>query len=122
MKLYAQHGYGKSDKIDRAFEGGLLDGVIFGPNNEKPESLRDCVERFSNLSPKPDLLIDPQLYVSLLSNPKEGSLPLYEDFYASNLSIRETLIKLSLSTARFDTVTPDELANQTEDTGNDDRL
>jgi len=89
MKLYAQHGYGKSDKIDRAFEGGLLDGVIFGPNNEKPESLRDCVERFSNLSPKPDLLIDPQLYVSLLSNPKEGSLPLYEDFYASNLSIRD---------------------------------
>jgi hypothetical protein len=40
----------------------------------------------------------------------------------SGIPARETLIKLSLSTARIDTVKPDELANQAEDTGNDDRL
>lgn len=89
MKLYAQHGYAKSDKIDRALEAEALDGVIFGPNNEKPESLRECVEKFAQLRPSPDILIDPQLYVSLLSNPKEGNLPLYDEYYASNLTMRD---------------------------------
>src|SRR5260370_42420426 len=88
MKLYAQHGYAKSDKIDRAFEDGAVNGVIFGPNNEKPESLREYVEKFAQLKPRPDILIDPQLYVSLLTNPKEGNLPLY-DYYSSNLTIRD---------------------------------
>ena len=89
MKLYAQHGYAKSNKIDRAFEAGAVDGVVFGPNNEKPESLRDCVKKFAELKPRPDILIDPQLYVSFLSNPKEGNLPLYEDYYVSELTIRD---------------------------------
>jgi hypothetical protein len=35
---------------------------------------------------------------------------------------RETLIKFFLSTARSDKVAPDELANQAEDTGDDDGL
>lgn len=89
MKLYVQHGYAKSDKIDRALEHGAVEGVILGPTNEKPESLRACVERFSLLTPRPDILIDPQLYVSLLSNPREGSLPLYDAYYESNLTIRD---------------------------------
>lgn len=88
MKLYAQHGYAKSNKIDRAFEAGAVNGVVFGPNNEKPESLRECIERFAELKPTPDLLVDPQLYVSLLANPREGNLPLY-DYYPSNLTIRD---------------------------------
>ncbi len=105
MKLYAQHGHGKSDKIDRAFESELLDGVILGPVNEKPESLTGCVYKYSELQPQPDVLIDPQVYVSLLSNPKEGNLPLYEDFYESNLSIRDftprRIAKLVASTINF---------------------
>jgi hypothetical protein len=88
MKLYAQHGYAKSDKIDRALQERGVDGVVFGPNNERPEALRDCVVRYAEFSPSPDLLIDPQLYVSLLSNPKEGNLPLY-DYYVSNLTLRD---------------------------------
>jgi hypothetical protein len=89
MKLYAQHGYAKSDKMDRALEAEALDGVIFGPNNEKPESLRDCVRKFAQLKPSPDILIDPQLYVSLLPSPKEGNLPLYDEYYSSNLTTRD---------------------------------
>jgi hypothetical protein len=89
MKLYAQHGFGKSDKIDRGFEDELLDGVIIGPNNERPDSLRACVERYSELASNPDIMIDPQLYVSLLSNAKEGNLPLYEEYYVSDLTLRD---------------------------------
>lgn len=89
MKLYAQHGYAKSDKIHRALQERGVDGVVFGPNNERPEALRDCVARYAKFSPSPDLLIDPQLYVSLLSNPKEGNLPLYDDYYVSNLTLRD---------------------------------
>lgn len=89
MKLYAQHGYAKADKIDQAFESGLLDGVIFSPNNEHPESLKECIERFSKFRTSPDLLIDPQLYVSLIANAKEGNLPLYSQYYRSDLTIRD---------------------------------
>ncbi len=89
MKLYAQHGFGKSDKIDRGFEDELLDGVIIGPNNERPDSLRACVERYSELESSPDIMIDPQLYVSLLSNAKEGNLPLYEEYYVSDLTLKD---------------------------------
>jgi hypothetical protein len=89
MKLYAQHGYAKGDKLNRAFESDLLDGVILGPNNERPESLRDCIEQLSQLASKPDILVDPQFYVSLLKNPKEGNLPLYESYYESNVTLRD---------------------------------
>jgi len=64
MKLYAQHGYAKSDKLDRALNANAVDGVIFGPTNEKPDSLRECIARFAELKPAPDILIDPQIYVS----------------------------------------------------------
>jgi hypothetical protein len=89
MKLYAQHGYGKSDKIDRGLDDQVLDGVVFGPNNERPDVLRACIERLRERNGDVDLLIDPQLYVSLLNSPKEGNLPLYEDYYVSNLTLRD---------------------------------
>jgi len=89
MKLYAQHGFGKGDKIDRGFEDELLDGVIIGPNNERPDSLSACVERYSQLDSNPDIMIDPQLYVSLVSNAKEGNLPLYDQYYVSDLTLRD---------------------------------
>ena len=89
MKLYAQHGYAKGDKLNVAFESELLDGVVLGPNNEKPESLRSRVETLSRLSSNPDILIDPQFYVSLLKNPKEGNLPLYDTYYESNVTLRD---------------------------------
>jgi hypothetical protein len=43
-------------------------------------------------------------------------------FIPRDFGLRETLIKFSLSTARSDRFAPDELANQAEDTGDDDRL
>jgi hypothetical protein len=36
--------------------------------------------------------------------------------------IRETLIKFCISTARADKVSPDEISDPTEDSGDDDRL
>ena len=93
MKLYAQHGYAKGDKLNVAFESELLDGVVLGPNNEKPESLRSCVETLSRLSSNPDILIDPQFYVSLLKNPKEENLPLYDTYYESNVTLRDSAPK-----------------------------
>jgi hypothetical protein len=89
MKIYAQHGHGKSDKIDRALDARVLDGVVLGPNNERPESLRESVTRFREHASAPDVLLDPQLYVSLLNNPREGNLPLYDDYYTSNLTLRD---------------------------------
>lgn len=89
MKLYAQHGFGKGSKIDRAIDEDILDGVIFGPINEKPDSLRVCLERLSEHESQPDLIVDPQLYVSMLSDPKEGNLPLYDRYYETGLKLRD---------------------------------
>ena len=89
MNLYAQHGYGKSDKLDRGFDDGSLDGVIFGPNNERPETLALCMDQLSNHGSEPALMIDPQIYVSMIPNAREGYLPAYEDYYESNLTLRD---------------------------------
>lgn len=89
MKLYAQHGYGKADKLDRGLEDGLLDGVIVSPHNERPEGFRECLQRLSGAEVRRDLLVDPQLYVSLIGNAREGNLPDYREYYVSNLTLRD---------------------------------
>jgi hypothetical protein len=88
VKLYAQHGWGKGDKIDRALENGHIAGVILSPHDEHPSDLGNYVSRLAGFEPAPDVMIDPQLYVSLLNDPNEGKLPLY-DYYRSNLGLRD---------------------------------
>lgn len=88
MRLFAQHGWGKTDKIDRGLETGHIDGVIIGPHDEDPDNLPTFVNQIAELPGDPDVMVDPQTYVSLLPNANEGKLPLY-DYYHPNLSLRD---------------------------------
>jgi len=87
VKLFAQHGWGKGDKIDLGLEAGHINGVILGPHDEDPDNLVAFVNRITELPGDPDIMVDPQTYVSLLPNANEGKLPLYP-YYHSNLSPR----------------------------------
>ncbi len=90
MKMYAQHGHGKSDKLSRALDDGTIDGIIFGPINEKPDNLRRWVADLSRHESEPDILIDPQVYVSTVPNAtRDGHLPEYDSYYVPSLTPRD---------------------------------
>lgn len=63
MTIFAQHGWGKGNKIETGINDGSLDGVIASPSNETPSNLADFLSR---LPPNIERLVDPQLYISTL--------------------------------------------------------
>jgi hypothetical protein len=88
MKLYAQHGWGKGEKIDRGLADRIVEGVILSPHDESPSDLRDYIKTVSRRRQRPDVLLDPQLYVSLIRDANEGKLPQY-GYYKQNLGLRD---------------------------------
>lgn len=68
MKLFAQHGFNKGQKLKQGFERGLLDGVIFSPKDIALDDLTTCLDEIAEKWPQADRLFDPQLYASLLAN------------------------------------------------------
>jgi len=75
MALFAQHGHGKSDKVDAALEAKSVEGVIFGARNEKVENIKSCVESVRERDGK--VLFDPQFHVSTLIPANDRFLPDY---------------------------------------------
>jgi len=88
MKLYAQHGWGKGDKIARGLDEHVVSGVILSPHDETPPDMESYVSKLAQATGGPDLLFDPQLYVSLIRNAAEGKLPQY-NYYRQNLGLRD---------------------------------
>lgn len=75
MALFAQHGHGKSDKIDAALESGSVQGVIFGARNEKVENIASCIESVRERNGV--ILFDPQFHISVLNPANDRFLPDY---------------------------------------------
>jgi len=88
MKLYAQHGWGKGEKVSRGLTDRVVTGVVLSPHDEIPTDMRSYVRELSRLPLRPALLFDPQLYVSLIRGAAEGKLPQYE-YYRQNLGLRD---------------------------------
>lgn len=57
--FWVQQGYGKSDKIKRLYDAGLLGGVLLSPADEEPATLQATLES----TPDVEMLLDPQTYV-----------------------------------------------------------
>lgn len=87
MALYAQHGYGKSNKIERGIDAGHLGGVILSPRDEKPENMVDYIHQLRTSYKNLQILFDPQFYVSAIIPSKEGYLSHYE-YFQPNLTRR----------------------------------
>ena len=60
MKLYAQHGHAPSDKMSRATEEGLIDGVILSPRYLIPEKVTETVQELKEKNPDIEIIIDPE--------------------------------------------------------------
>ena len=80
MTLLAQHGWGKSDKIDRGVQDGSLRGAILSPRDENPASLEEYARQLLETQPELTVFVDPQCYASTIIDPRAGRLPHYEYF------------------------------------------
>lgn len=81
MTILAQHGWGKSDKIQRGITDGSIQGVIMSPRDENPNALASFL---SNFPSGMDRIVDPQFHVGTLTSVRAGKLPDY-DHYVPNL-------------------------------------
>lgn len=89
MAVLAQHGYGKSRKINKGLRRDIVEGVVLSPQYEKPENLRKYVLVIAKSFERKMIVVDPQFYVTALEGPKkEGRLPEYP-YYRSGLTRRQ---------------------------------
>lgn len=80
MNLFAQHGHGKSDKIDKALQEMSIDGVILSPKNELTTTLDATINNLRKEHPRCQILMDPQFHYSVFSPVKSGNLENYSYF------------------------------------------
>lgn len=83
MKLYAQHGYGEGEKIDKGLQNGIISGAIYGAKDIAPDRLNNRLNEIAMISPSSGRLFDPQYYVSLIGsypNIRLGKLEEYPYF------------------------------------------
>lgn len=65
MGVLVQHGYGKSDKIERALDRGIADGVILHPRFEQPDRLEAYVRELRDgYGDDPVIVVDPHFFLS----------------------------------------------------------
>ncbi|CAM3385532.1 MULTISPECIES: hypothetical protein [Saccharibacillus] len=84
--LFAQHGYGKSTKIDRAMSGGFISGVVLSPKDESESNLRSCVQAIHLNHPSAEVMLDPQFYHVPFVNANDRNLTTYP-YYPGHLSL-----------------------------------
>lgn len=77
MTVYAQAGWGKSDKIIRGMSDGSIDGVIWSPKDEFPHSLQVDTHGYKTKFPNSIMLFDPQFYTTVLVGTKDRCLRHY---------------------------------------------
>ena len=82
MSIFAQHGFGKSDKIEQGIADGSIHGVIVSPRDERPEKLAALLD---SIPDSLERLADPQFYAGIVVNPRVGKLPQY-NHYRANLA------------------------------------
>ena len=127
MSIFAQHGWGKSDKIERGLADGSIDGLIMSPRDETPENLAAYLGRIAKDQPTAERLVDPQLHIGSVWPVNAGKLPRYDhykkhvlspiDFSPQNIQqmTRSTLRwqrDLDISTVLAPTVMVDDLSSR----------
>jgi hypothetical protein len=92
MKLYAQHGYGNGNKIEKGLEDNLIDGLIISPKDISIDKLESTLHQISSKS-NCDILFDPQLYACFHAKMTEARLGYLLDDYEEYFQVyrRSTL-------------------------------
>lgn len=77
MTIYAQAGYAKSDRIIRGLRDGSINGVIWSPKDEFPDSMHADIRIYKADFPQSIMLFDPQFYTTKLAGVKDRILQHY---------------------------------------------
>ena len=80
MTILAQHGWGKSDKIQRGLSRGAIDGVIMSPRDEVPANLDSFLSTMQVDHPAAERLVDPQFHIGSIWPVRDGKLPRYPHY------------------------------------------
>jgi len=106
MSLYAQHGYGKSTKIEKGIDANILSGIILSPKAEKPEKIKEFINHTKHNHPDIDIMFDPQFYIcgfsGDLSDGKLSEYPYYiSELSRANLSVPKNIQKYAKDVIDF---------------------
>ena len=80
MTIFAQHGWGKSGKIERGMTDGSIQGVIMSPRDELRDNLAAFLSTIQASYPNAERLVDPQLYAGTIWPVRDGRLPNYSRY------------------------------------------
>jgi hypothetical protein len=78
--LLAQHGSGKTDKVEQGLVDHNVDGVVVSPRHESPTHLKGWVDSLRRDYPSALIMFDPEFYVGTFPGASEGRLPDYPYF------------------------------------------
>ena len=95
MTLLAQHGWGKSTKIETAMGDKSISGLIVSPRDETPENAASLIASIASTYPDSTRLFDPLFHAGMITPANDGKLPYY-DYYRPNLTRRDFI-----GTARY---------------------
>lgn len=86
MTVFAQHGYGKTDKIERGLRASHISGVILSPRDESPQNLSDFNTSLrQEFGEEVEIIFDPQFFASTLVPVRDRYLPDYP-YYSQGLT------------------------------------
>lgn len=80
MTIVAQHGWGKSDKIERGVVDNSIQGVMMSPRDESPDRLRTFLSNMESNHPATVRLVDPQFHIGVVSPARPGNLVHYQHY------------------------------------------
>jgi len=81
MYLFAQHGYGKSDKIESGLRAGLIRGIVLSPRFERRSTLESFIwDLRAEFGEQVTMIFDPQFYAAALPDARAGRLVEYPYF------------------------------------------
>ena len=97
MTILAQHGWGKSNKIERALSNNSINGVILSPRDETPSNLAGLLSEIEDTNPDAERFVDPQFYVGTILSSRDGNLDKYPHY-------RRNLVPTSFSPTETSTM------------------
>ncbi len=94
MSILAQCGWGMAKKVEKGLQGNHISGLILSP---KDMDVRKVVAKYHDIKkafPNAFIIFDPQFYVSVLPDPRDGKLPTY-NYYRAHCGLSRAYFKSS---------------------------
>lgn len=114
MKLFAQDGHQRSDKVLKGLETKVIDGVILSARCNKPDKMPSVISDLRGACQDAEIMIDPEYYAICQSGNPNSQLGRLEDWsyfigYKRRELVREEIVKQILKNT-YDSLKDHEVA------------